>query len=131
MASYLEKVIARKVLNSYEVSRFDDKGRRIVSALFSAYYNNPRLLPDRTLQRIAGEIRCLATESFAADALLFRNSDPKLVSQELQSICHGNAEDPLIREKRKILVRNIVDTIAGMTDHFALSEYNAIIASTD
>ena len=131
MASYLEKVIARKVLNSYEVSRFDDKGRRIVSALFAAYYNNPRLLPDRTLQRIAGEIRCLATESFAADALLFRNSDPKLVSQELQSICHGNAEDPLIREKRKILVRNIVDTIAGMTDHFALSEYNAIIASTD
>ncbi len=37
-----------------------------------------------------------------------------------------NPDDYIRFEKRKILIRNIVDYIAGMTDGYAISEYNRI-----
>lgn len=124
MVNYLEKIISKKVLNSSEVTRFDDKSRRIITELFKAYYHNPKLLPDSTLQRIYIEIR-----KVSQDVIDFRASDPKIVAKELQSICYGQSSNEKIVDKRKILVRSITDYIAGMTDNFAINEYKSIITS--
>lgn len=131
IANYLKKIISKKVLNSSEVSRFDDKARRIIAELFRAYYNNPKLLPESVLHRLYGEIRKVSD-----DIIDFRASDPKIVADELKSICfadvptdasENSSADETIMKKRKALVRSIVDFIAGMTDNFAINEYNTII----
>ncbi|MCM1988913.1 deoxyguanosinetriphosphate triphosphohydrolase family protein [Oceanirhabdus seepicola] len=126
---YLETIISKKVINSFEVARFDDKAKRIIMALFKAYYDNPKLLPDRTLTRIYRDIKRISN-----NVIDFRNGDPKLISKELNLICFSEPKgkdcnidlnDEYII-KRKILVRNITDYIAGMTDNYAMNEYNSI-----
>ncbi len=129
---YIETIISKKVINSFEVARFDDKANRIIKALFKAYYNNPKLLPDRTLKRIYLDISRISN-----NVIDFRNGDPKLISKELNLICFSKpkGEDSNIDLndeyiiKRKILVRNITDYIAGMTDNYAMNEYNSIYGS--
>lgn len=53
---YLETMIANRVINSSEVSMFDNNGATIVAGLFKAYYNNPRLIHKGTQRRIYAEI---------------------------------------------------------------------------
>lgn len=117
---YLEKFITKKVINSFDVSRFDVKSGKIIEKLFRAYYDNIMILPDTTLKRIYLDIR-----KVSENVIDFRNGDTDLVKDEITKICKGDLEklpeEYLI--KRKIVVRNIVDNIAGMTDNFALKEY--------
>ncbi|EIW15715.1 MULTISPECIES: deoxyguanosinetriphosphate triphosphohydrolase [Pelosinus] len=130
---YLEKIISKKVVNSHEVARFDDKAKRIITKLFEVYYKNPKLLPDGTLIRIYKEIKKVSD-----NVIDFRNGDPKLISREMDSICFAELFDKQGNEnkelseflvKRKILVRNITDYLAGMTDNFATNEYNRLFES--
>ena len=126
------KVISKKVINSHEVARFDDKARKIIAELFKAYYCNPKILPDGTLMRVYRDIKKISN-----NVIDFRNGDPKLIANELKSICfnelfdeHGNInQNSELLIKRKIIVRNITDYLAGMTDNFAINEYNLIFES--
>ncbi|MFL0247344.1 deoxyguanosinetriphosphate triphosphohydrolase family protein [Clostridium sp. WILCCON 0185] len=126
---YLERIITKKVINSFEVSRFDDKAKFIITSLFKSYYNNPKLLPDTTLARIYRDIRKISN-----NVIDFRNGDPKLIADEFSMICYSEPRDEggkidLNNEyicKREILVRNIADHISGMTDNYAMNEYNTI-----
>ncbi|CAI3202444.1 deoxyguanosinetriphosphate triphosphohydrolase family protein [Clostridium neonatale] len=124
---YLENIINKKVINSFDVSRFDQKAGEIVMKLFKAYYNNLRILPDSTLRRIYREIRKVSN-----NVIDFRNGDIGLVRDEIYKIClkdikdlDSNEKEEYI-EKRRIVVRNIADHIAGMTDNYAIAEYNRI-----
>lgn len=131
LCDYLEKIISKKVINSSEVSRFDNKASMIIESLFRAYYNNPKLLHRGTLERLYIEIRKESSE-----VIDFKNGDHNLVRDELHKISNADLDE--IKEieneevqkeylfKRKILVRNIIDYIAGMTDSYAINEYNSI-----
>jgi len=142
LSEYLENLIAKKVINSHEVTLFDQNGSNIVLALFKAYYKNPMLLHDGTLKRIWNEYR---QHNF--DVVDFKEGNPEFVKQEWKKITHdSNCLDLLYPdakdedlpdnlkkqeeyfEKRKILVRNICDFISGMTDSYALNEYHRIIS---
>lgn len=127
---YLQKIISKKVINSLDVSRFDNKAEMIVEALFKAYYNNSKLLHKGTLQRISIEMRKVSSE-----VIDFTNGDNELIKEEFKKIktidigvdeMTRTPEQKEYWQKRKILVRNIVDYISGMTDNYALNEYNLI-----
>ena len=47
----------------------------------------------------------------------------KIKFEDANNIC---SDDEILFTKRKILVRNIVDYIAGMTDSYAMNEFNKI-----
>lgn len=128
--NYLDKIISKKVINSNDVSRFDNKAAMIVESLFRAYYNNPKLLHKGTLQRLYIEMRKASSE-----VIDFKNGDRKLIKDELTAITTKNIcddekkrtpEENEYWEKRKLLVRAIVDYISGMTDNYAINEYNLI-----
>lgn len=78
---YLETIVAKQVINSSEVAAFDDKAKRIVTALFRLYYDNPRLLHNGTLQRIYCEIR-----RFTDNIIHFQDGDISLVNKEWEKI---------------------------------------------
>lgn len=128
---YLEKIISKNVINSFEVSRFDSKAEFIVEALFKAYYKNPKLLPDGMIARLKKD-----AYRHGVSFVNFRDDVPQCVSDEIieitqitdkQKNCHELAEE--YENKRKVLARCIADHISGMTDNYALNEYSKLYES--
>ena len=137
----IKRLIDKKVLGSSEVCNFDNKGKLIIEKLFKLYYDNPRLLNDNTIRNIFLDMmdNDICWKKSPID---FRNMSPKFIDKEIEAI-HTFTDDDgdeetkhkreelinecggkeCIYEAQKIIVRNICDYIAGMTDEFAQTEY--------
>ena len=129
--NYLDTIISNRVINSPEVSMFDNNGATIVAGLFKAYYNNPRLIHKGTQRRIYVE-----TRRFTQNVVDFELGNHEVILDEIQKITQTDLSDenkklsPGLKleymQKRRILVRNICDYISGMTDTYAANEYRRI-----
>ncbi len=102
----LKSFIYARIINQAPVSRQDWRARRVLTALFGAFWKEPSVLPDYLLLRAAEELdlpylRDLPLQRVAA------------VVGERYHACPGFA-------------RLIVDHLAGMSDRFALEEYSAL-----
>ena len=142
--SYLEKVVQKKVICNNEVARADYNASEIVQRLFAKYYKNPRLLHAGTIHKIFLETLKHENAEVSNSAIYLNDASVKLVDDEieeitskkldetlileyLENINHTRTEkDIVIFEKRRILVRAITDYIAGMTDGYALEEYEKL-----
>ena len=112
--------LKNRVLNSFEVQRMDGKGRFIIRRLFKAYLTNPRQLHDSTILYAIGlhENRKLTIGGVSKKEIgKYRNEidSPGFKSNSNFRIC---------------LLRAICDHIAGMTDAFALSEFQKLYGDT-
>lgn len=141
--SYLEKVIQKKVICNSEVARADYNGSIIVHTLFKKYYSNPRLLHKGTLHKIFIETLNHKDLDVSNSAVNLNDGSIRTINKEIEEItkteisedsCNQvlsgraiqNVDDRIRFEKRKILVRCIVDYIAGMTDGYALQEFEKL-----
>jgi dGTPase len=104
----LKEFIYQHIIHSHVVSQHDGRAQHVVSTLFGAYYKNPRLLPDYALLRY----RELAGVTYLRDIPL------KRIEAEIASSYHKNP----------LFLRTIADHLAGMTDSYALAEYDAMFA---
>ena len=141
--------ISRAVINTHAVQRSDSKGKYIIKNLFEAYYTNPQQLPDsalKNLYKILKEsdykfnekniVKDDETEKSSHNESTTENyNDEKnsniftIESDELRAIISDAVSD--IRKtddkRRDILIMRIIcDYIAGMTDSFAISEYEKL-----
>lgn len=132
---HLKMLIENRVINSPDVVMFDYNGAVIVEGLFRTYYNNPRLLHNGTKRRIMTECRRIAKDknNNIIDLTLGNSKaiieEFKMITQTDLSDDNTDLSDEIKEEykiKRKVLVRNICDYIAGMTDTYALSEFKRI-----
>lgn len=130
VCSLLEKMISKRAINCLEVTQFDRNANKIVMCLFEAYYSNPKLIHSGTLRRMY--IDMLEVTDNVID---FVKADPALVRKEFEDIRTYQYSDDREQwsdkdweyyQKRRILIRNIVDFIAGMTDSYAINEYNEL-----
>lgn len=126
----LEKLISKRAINCLEVTRFDRNASEIVKYLFKAYFDNPKLIHTGTLRRMYIDMR-----RYTDNVIDFVKGDPKLAKEEFQRIITydypeqnetWSDEDKEYYRKRKILIRHIVDLIAGMTDSYAINEYRKL-----
>ncbi|HMM34215.1 MAG TPA: hypothetical protein PKA62_05710, partial [Thermoanaerobaculia bacterium] len=86
----------------------DARAQLVVNRLFDAYAKNPRLLPDAVLARVA-----------ELSGLPFLREVPL---KKVEGVIAGRwREEPAV-------LRCIADHIAGMTDSYALAEYDALFA---
>ena len=141
---YLEKVVQKKVICNYEVARADYNASMIVQELFAKYYKNPRLLHSGTVHKIFLETLNHPNREMSNSAIYLSDASIELVNQEIEEITSEKLNEPLILEylenkdytrderdivifeKRRILIRAITDYIAGMTDGYALEEYDKL-----
>ena len=103
----LREFVYRHIIHSFPVSRHDGHARRVLAALFAAYRDNPRLLPDdvlRGLERDLG-VRFLREVSLGA------------IEREVAESYRPRPE----------YTRAIADHIAGMTDSYCNSEYRQLV----
>ena len=135
---YLERIVQKKVICNYEVARADYNASEIISTLFGKYYYNPRLLHTGTLNKIFYDMLNSENLAVSNSAVNLSDGSVALVNAEIialtkDDVCSYNelTEMPEIKdkvgfEKRKILIRNIVDYIAGMTDGYAIDEFQKL-----
>lgn len=126
----LDKLISKRAINCLEVTTFDRNASHIVEYLFKAYYDNPKLIHTGTLRRMYIDML-----RYTDNVIDFIKGDPKLVAEEFRRITSDDYPDDKAEwseahieyyQKRKILIRHIVDFIAGMTDSYAMNEYKKL-----
>ncbi|MGE5413868.1 MAG: dGTP triphosphohydrolase [Syntrophomonadaceae bacterium] len=103
----LRDFVYRHIIHSFPVSRHDGHARRVLAALFSAYRDNPRLLPDDLLRGLERDL-----------GVRFLREIP------LPAIEREVAES---YRPRPEFYRAIADHIAGMTDSYCNSEYRELV----
>jgi dGTPase len=102
----LKSFIYSNIINRGPVSRQDWRARRVVSALFGAYWSAPAILPDYLLKRAAEEL----------DLPFLRDLPLKRIALTVTERYHSTPG----------FARLIVDHLAGMSDRFALEEYRTL-----
>ncbi len=103
----LREFVYRHIIHSFPVSRHDGHARRVLSGIFKAYADNPRLLPDDVLRVLEREL-----------------SVPFLREIPLTQV--DREVDERYRT-RPGFYRAIADHIAGMTDSYCNSEYRQLV----
>ena len=58
----IEEFIEKRVINSFNVNRFDGKGKFILRQLFKAYYENPRQMPRSQLKFLSDELKVVKND---------------------------------------------------------------------
>lgn len=106
MADELESFVEAQVYRSFTVSRLDARARNFLRGLFAAYYRDPLQLDNYVLLRY----RTMFGGTYLRDLPADR------VSAEVGERYHGKPG----------FVRLIADHIAGMSDSFALKEYQRL-----
>ena len=105
----LKEFIYQHVIHSHRVAQHDGRAQLVVTSLFAAWYRNPRLLPDYVLLRY----RDLAGVTYLRDVPLKR-LDAEIAANYL---------------RKPLFLRSIADHLAGMTDSYALSEYDSMFSA--
>lgn len=106
MADELEEFVEAQVYRSFAVSRLDARARTFLRGLFTAYYRDPLQLDDYVLLRYRSMFGGAYLRDLAGDK----------VSTEVSTRYHGKPG----------FARLIADHIAGMSDSFALKEYERL-----
>lgn len=101
LRNFISNYIFRHVVSSQEVAQLDSKARYLIKQIFKAYYEDPRQLPDYALVRYYDKIG--------------RSLDRTKISDETKEL-----------QESVEFVRLICDHIAGMTDLYAMQEYNKL-----
>jgi dGTPase len=102
----LKAFIYRSIINTEGVNRQDHRAHLVLTGLFRTFYSNPLTLPTYALLRFHEE----------SGRPYLRDLPLEHISAEVREHVHG---DPRF-------VRIIADHLAGMSDRYALEEYQAL-----
>ena len=94
-----QELLKNRVINSYEAQALDGKGSYIIRKLFEAYFANPNQMQDSAVKG------------------LFRALNQEYDRSRIKDIVRGH---------EGVLIRIIVDYIAGMTDRFAYDQFDML-----
>lgn len=116
-----QKYLYRRILNSHIAQSMDGKSTYILNKIIHAYLTNPKQLPDST-------IITLFTNYFDDSEFqkLIKGKSYNVMAGILRDqidILHNSTDDP---KYKTTLIRTIVDFIAGMTDSFAINQFNLL-----
>jgi dGTPase len=119
----IQKILKDRILNSQLAHSMDGKSAFILTKLISIYLDNPQQLPDATINTLY--MRYL-TPPVKKSLLL--NSHEQNIGYFRERLKADHSKHNTYRY-RNILMRTICDFIAGMTDDFALKQYDKMYSS--
>lgn len=137
----MNKYVKVQLIGSPKVSKYDQKGAKIILDLLETYFNNYKLLPLSVRRKMTFEMaefyfkqgkkeKDIIPLEFATDTV---NDFVQLLITGQKSIKKGdglfkiseafNENMEFIKECRSIFVQGIVDYVAGMSDEYAKKIY--------
>ncbi|WP_010294489.1 deoxyguanosinetriphosphate triphosphohydrolase family protein [Clostridium senegalense] len=93
----IEEYIKAKILNSYNVNRFDGNSRYIIKQLFKAYYANPRQMPKHNLERLQSNVKKICSDIYNVKILF---NGKKI---EIKNISFNNDKKGIIESYTNLL----------------------------
>ncbi|MFQ5767780.1 MAG: deoxyguanosinetriphosphate triphosphohydrolase family protein [Acidobacteriota bacterium] len=102
----LKRFVRRRIINSQQVNRTDQRARHCLSRLFATYFQQPLLLPNHLLLRFKEE----------EGGRFLRDCSPAGREKEIQTHFRKNPA----------FLRLLADHLASMTDTYALAEYSRL-----
>lgn len=109
--------LRERILHSYVAQSMDGKANYIMRKLINAYLSNPQQLPDGTVQNLVARIKSNNLYEYKTDLIPIGEC-----RQDLHKMHHETST----KDYQRILIRTIVDFIAGMTDDFAVEQYEKL-----
>jgi len=116
-----QSVMSEKILNSYDVQRIDSKGKYIIRKLFESYFSNPQQLPDSAIELYLLDVNEYKSAQSIQQTKISKGAGA--IRSKFMQYHQKHIEDVDAQIK---LMRIICDYIAGMTDAFAISEYEKL-----
>lgn len=115
-----QKYLSTRILNSYKAQSMDGKATFVIRQLFKAYLTNPQQLPDRTINTLFTNY--LSHE----DMIKYEKYSPTEKSGHLRQRLNEEHFEINCTPYKAILLRTICDYISGMTDKYALEQYQLL-----
>jgi dGTPase len=124
--SNIKKYLKQRILNSHLAQTMDGKSNLIIRRINHAYLSNPAQLPDKTVTTIFKNLT--SPVEFKKET---ENKSARLIAGffrgKLKSLQNGSSD----RNNSIVLQRTIGDFIAGMTDSFALGQYEKLYGTSE
>ena len=124
------------IINSYLAQKMDGKSDFLLRQLTKAYATNPQQLPDRTIIALFKNLNIRLEKYHKKDDVLKMLKDNNIEEKELKEVEPGLLRITLnklhksqLEEYRFALLRTICDYIAGMTDQYAIDQYESLYGS--
>ena len=122
-----KKYLKNRILNSFKAQSMDGKANYIIKRLFRAYLSNPQQLPDKTIISFYKNYN----ENYLDKAI---NKDKEMglyFSLALVGDLRGKLKEDYFTDcndnrYKCALLRTICDYVSGMTDNYALNQYELL-----
>lgn len=114
-----QKYLRDRILNSFLAQAMDGKSNFIIRQLIKAYVTNPQQLPDKT-------IFTLYKDYLGSNWNYPKNTSHKYIVGDLRNKLNNDYFTKSKEEFNMVLLRTICDYIAGMTDNYAIEQYNLL-----
>lgn len=121
---FFHKYIKDRIINSGAAQRMDGKSNYIILQLVKAYLTNPQQLPDSTIVSIYRNY-----EDYDLDSGLKKLPLSEIVANKRNDL-HNDFFSHENENFKVALLRTICDYIAGMTDQYALDQYEILYGGT-
>lgn len=117
-----------RILNSFLAQSMDGKSNFIIRQLIKAYITNPQQLQDKTIYTLYREYLPKNDWIFYENQLEDENKFKRNVG-ELRNKLNNDYFTKTEERFNMILLRVVCDYIAGMTDNYAIEQYNLLYGS--
>ena len=121
-----KEYLRNRILNSFKAQSMDGKANYIIKRLFKAYLSNPQQLPDKTIESFYKNynINITGTISEKEKEKLF--SLPRLYGDLRERLKEDHFKKCNDNRYKCALLRTICDYVSGMTDNYALNQYELL-----
>lgn len=116
-----QSYLVNRILNSHLAQSMDGKSDFIIRQLIKAYVSNPQQLPDKTI--ISLYKSSYLEEDWEKD---YKNKSQKYIVGELRNKLKRDHTSNSQNDYKGKLLRTICDYIAGMTDAYAMEQFNLL-----
>lgn len=122
----LQSFLKNRILNSHIAQSMDGKSTYILRKLITAFLDNPQQLPDSTIYALY--MRLLRPKEKSAILKLNSYEHTIGIFREKLKTDHFKTNS---WKYRNILMRTITDFLAGMTDDFAIKQYDKLFGTSN
>jgi len=114
-----KEYLENRILYSFKTKCMDAKAEYIIRKLFKAYLNNPQQLPDKTIASFYGNYD---EKNVKVGAYLC----PAFIGDLRKRLKTDYIKKQNNKKYKNALLRTICDYISGMTDNYALDQYELL-----
>ena len=121
-----KEYLKNRILSSFKAQSMDGKANYIIKKLFKAFISNPQQLPDKTIESFYKNYNKNLTRTISEKKKEKIFSLPHLYGDLRERLKKDHFKNCNNNRYKCALLRTICDYVSGMTDNYALNQYELL-----